>query len=62
MLLNETNRKMGSESNTLERTVISTYGSFIADSLIEWTKVWFIKINIYIKIIILLSECKDSLY
>ena len=30
---------MGSESDNLERTVISTYGSFIADSLIEWTKV-----------------------
>ncbi|XP_023334455.1 uncharacterized protein LOC111705962 isoform X2 [Eurytemora carolleeae] len=30
--------KMGSESDNLERTVISTYGSFIADSLIEWTK------------------------
>lgn len=37
--MNELIRKMGSESDNLERTVISTYGSFIADSLIEWTKV-----------------------
>ena len=27
-----------SRSNLLERTVISTYGSYIAESLVDWTK------------------------
>ena len=30
---------MGSNSDSLERTVISTFGSFIAESLLEWTEV-----------------------
>ncbi|XP_023334523.1 uncharacterized protein LOC111706009 isoform X2 [Eurytemora carolleeae] len=29
---------MGSNSDSLERTVISTFGSFIAESLLEWTE------------------------
>jgi len=35
---NENLRNMGSGSETLERTVISTFGSFVAASLAEWTK------------------------
>jgi hypothetical protein len=31
---------MESGSDLLERTVISSYGSFIADSLVNWTKVY----------------------
>jgi hypothetical protein len=33
---------MESGSDLLERTVISSYGSFIADSLVNWTKVYII--------------------
>ena len=29
---------LDTNSDTLDRTVISTYGSFIAQSLIDWTK------------------------
>jgi len=44
---NENLRNMGSESETLERTVISTFGSFVAESLAEWTKqvVGLVQIN-----------------
>ena len=52
---------MESGSDLLERTVISTYGSFIAESLADWTKVSTqIFLNIYIIPDMMLYFCVAS--